>query len=497
MNSPLELSLQEVLNIAGGRLFNSELALLSSAVGAHYSEFVYDSRKTTPNSIFLCIVGERVDAHDVIDQAVSGGASLVIGSNAQKLEAAAERLKSAQFLCVDDTMLALQKLATFYRRKFSIPVAGLTGSSGKTTTKDLVSAIFKNSAVNGLVTEGTMNNHWGVPQMVLRLRRDHRAAVFEMGMSNFNEIHQLSSICQPDIGYITTIGSAHLENLKSEKGVLKAKRELFDWITQHGTDRLLVFNLDNQHLRELYDEFKSKSSRTLRILTLSATEKSADLRIAKQRTLGVESRFGSEYRFETPWGSIDGVLPLPGAHNLTNALAASAIALATGTVTANQVALGLEKSELSKLRSHLFQNKLGAIVFDDSYNANPTSVQAALGAVRDIRGQASSPLKRTIAVVGDMLELGPNSGDLHVKMGEIAGQSGIDLLLSTGTFAASWASGFNGVVNSGARAFQNQDQLFAVLDEEIRARPEQTLVLVKGSRGAKMEQIVERLKTQC
>lgn len=495
---PLNLTLQELLSaLPDARLIHAEGPLLHADENGPYSEMVFDSRKVSPNSIFLCIKGERVDAHDLIPEASRQGARLIIGADEQKITKLAREFNN-QFLIVDDPLTALSRIATYYRRKFQIPVIGLTGSSGKTTTKDLMASIFKASGRGALVTEGTLNNHWGVPQMAMRLRPSHKVAVFEMGTSGFGEIESLSAICQPGIGFITTIGASHLQNLKSERGVLKAKRELFDWIVEHGTDRVLVFNLDNPFLEELHREFLGRKEQSLKIITTTQRNTYADVRLVNRRPLGMEHRYGWEYELATPWGAIKGRLPLPGPHNLANAMAAATLALASGTATVQDVVEGLDHPQISKLRSNLFRAPSGAVIYDDSYNSNPTSVTALFEAARLIRTNSAAGLSKTVAVVGDMLELGPNSGDFHREMGRRAALDGVDVLLATGKFAREWVEGFRqekGVSpHCAAKDFADQNELIEALGDELRAKPSETMVLIKGSRGAKMDLIVDRIK---
>lgn len=493
---PLYLTLQEILSAAPARLIRAENLILGSGKLEPYSEMIFDSRKVSHNSIFLCIKGERSDAHDFISDAIRQGAKLIVGNDEAKLMAGAHNT-AVQFLVVEDPLLWLQKVATFYRRKFQVPIVGLTGSSGKTTTKDLCAGILSKAGPS-LVTEGTLNNHWGVPQMVMRMRKSHRTAVFEVGTSGFGEIDLLSKICQPDIGYITTIGASHLETLKNFEGVLKAKRELFDWILAHGRERVLIFNLDNPFLEKLYEEILGQKEKALRLITLSQSKPQADVRLLSHRPLGLEHRYGWEYEFKTPWGAVKGRLPLPGAHNLGNAMAAATLALATGVANVSDVEQGLDRPMISKLRSNLFRGASGAVVYDDSYNANPTSVTALFDAARTIRTSHHSGLSKMVAVVGDMLELGPDSADMHREMGRRAARDGVDVLLATGNFARAWVEGYReekGATLSGAaKEFTSQSDLYDALQDELKAKPQETLVLVKGSRGAKMDQIAEKLK---
>ncbi|MBI3556880.1 MAG: UDP-N-acetylmuramoyl-tripeptide--D-alanyl-D-alanine ligase [Deltaproteobacteria bacterium] len=493
----LDLTLQEVLaSVPGGRLLHAEGPLLHAEENGPYSEMVFDSRKIVPGCIFLCIKGERSDAHDFIPDAIRMGARLIIGQDESKLWNHA-REHTNQFFIVSDPLVALSRIATFYRRKFQIPVIGLTGSSGKTTTKDLMASILS-YAGPALVTEGTLNNHWGVPQMVMRLKSKHRAAVFEMGTSGFGEIQALASICQPDIGFITTIGASHLQNLKDEQGVLRAKRELFDWIIEHGTDRVLIFNLDCPYLAKLYEEFLALKQKTLQIFTLTQRKVFADVRLVSKRSLGMEHRYGWEYEFATPWGAVKGRLPLPGSHNLANAMAATTMVLASGIASVQDVAQGLDNPKISKLRSNLFRAQSGAVIYDDSYNSNPTSVTALFEAARTIRTNSQAGVSKMVAVVGDMLELGPESGEFHREMGRRAALDGVDVLLATGKFAREWVDGYRqekGASPHGAALdFATQDDLMQALKEEVKSKPSETLILIKGSRGAKMDQIVDKIK---
>jgi UDP-N-acetylmuramoyl-tripeptide--D-alanyl-D-alanine ligase len=497
MGQRLDLSLNEILASVPGRLLHAEIPLLNADAGTGYSEMAFDSRKVSQSCIFLCHKGERVDGHDYISEAVRAGAKLIIGDNEKKISEAAKALPDTQFYIVQSSLGALQKMAAFYRRKFPIPTIGITGSSGKTTTKDLLAGIFAN-AKPALVTEGTLNNHWGVPQMVMRLRSQHRAAAFEMGINHFGELTELCSICQPDIGLITTIGSSHLEGLGNEEGVLKAKRELFDWIVEHGRSRVLIFNLDNPHLEKLHAEFLARKEKTLKLLTITQRKTYADVRLVSRKALGLEHRFGWEYEFDTPWGAVKGRLPLPGAHNLGNAMAAATLALSSGIVNVQDVVQGLDRPQLTKLRSDLFRSPTGALIYDDSYNANPTSVTALFDAARTIRTNGQTGLSKTVAVVGDMLELGADATELHRKMGRMAAREGIDVLLATGQHARAWVEGYRdekGISVLGAALdFKDQNDLFVALTEELKAKPEETLVLIKGSRGAKMDRIVARIR---
>lgn len=482
----LDLTLHEIRTAVSGKILHQ------GGNETSYSSFSSDSRKIERNGIFLCIPGTQVDGHDFAPQAANSGCSLILGQNETKLRALTSSNPNVSIILIQDALMAIQDLAKYYRSKFQIPVVGLTGSSGKTTTKDLIASIaLAKSPEHALITEGTLNNHWGVPQMVLRLNSKHHAAVFEMGMSDFGEIRALAEIARPAIGYITTIGPAHLEKLGSIEGVLKAKRELFDWIEEHVASGLLLINIDDPLLRrtcqEIRPSFRSK------ILTLSTQEK-ADYQLLKSEPLIEESRFGWTFQFGTPSGTIDGTLPLPGRHNLTNALAASALSLEAEIGGKSEIKAGLAQPKISSLRSDIFRLKNGATVYNDSYNANPTSVSALFETARMIQNSSSSQYEQIIAAVGDMLELGPTANELHREMGKKAAECGVTTLLSLGHHRQHWLEGYK---NTGrqveSRAFEDHDSLIRDLLHRIEQSP-RTLVLIKGSRGAKMDLIAARLK---
>ncbi len=484
----LSLKFHEIRTAVDGRI------LQEGASDQIYSAFISDSRKIEKDCIFLCIAGNKVDGHDFASQAADSGAALIIGQNETKLRALENNHPRVGLMLVKDALRATQALATYYRSKFEIPVIGLTGSSGKTTTKDLIASIANvSNKDHTLITEGTLNNHWGVPQMILRLNQSHRAAVLEMGMSDFGEIQSLAAIGQPTIGYITAIGPAHLEKLGSVEGVLRAKRELFDWINLHQTKGQLLFNIDDPLLAKLHSEIKTQCR--LSPLTLSL-QSEADFQLLRCSQLDEDGHFGWHYEIKTPNGTIEGTLPLPGKHNLTNALAAVALTLVSGIAGKNDIKAGLAKPKISSLRSELFRSKHGATIYNDSYNANPTSVGALFDTAHLILENFQGRYDEIIAAVGDMLELGPTANELHRDMGRKAAESGVTTLLALGHHREHWADGFQ---NTGrkveCRTFQDHESLYRDLQHRLELKP-RALVLVKGSRGAKMDLVASQLKAK-
>jgi UDP-N-acetylmuramoyl-tripeptide--D-alanyl-D-alanine ligase len=483
-NENLLLTFSEMAQVTGAQMFNrTHVGLPSTA----FNRFTYDSRKVLPYDIFFCIAGNQVDGHDYIDAAIMQGGICVFGDNREKIEASAKKYASVCFAWVPNVLAALHQLAKYYRQKFTLPCVGVAGSSGKTTTKDLIGSIFK---IHGpsLATESSFNNQWGLPQTVLRLRANHFAAVFEVGTNHFGEVAALSDLCHPTIGIITTIGKEHLEFLVDEAGVLRANAEMFDWMRQHEKMPLFLFNGDSLLLKKMYSQYRVEMPG--RALSYSLHSNDTDVVLESSEPLGIESGFGWHFILNTPWGTVDATLPLPGAHNLENAVAATTAALATGLVSPEEVAAGLSKPSVSHLRSELIRLKNGPLIYNDTYNANPTSFAALFSAGKNLRKQTS--VTEVIAVVGDMLELGNASAEFHREMGREAAHQGIDWLVSVGEFSLAWVEGFQSVSNHPATRFHDQKSLLdALVKHGLKST---TLILVKGSRGAKMEQIVHDLK---
>ena len=472
----------------------TQAKVLGTPKSISYSEFVYDSRKITPNSIFVCIPGNRVDGHDYMGQAVSKGAALILAQDPAKIATFRKTAPQASVLQVEDTLKAVQSLAAFYRQKFSLPAIGVAGSSGKTTTKDLIGSILQKKGP-AVVTEGSFNNHWGLPQTVLKLRPVHETAVFELGTNHFGEVEALTRICRPNIGLITTIGLEHLEFLKNEQGVLRANQELFDVMLLDAKSPLFLINRDQPILRQL--EAELVKLKVGKCLSFSVKSNEADVTLRSKKILDWEKRFGWAFEMETPWGTISAELPLPGEHNLANALAATLAALATGVVKTEHVVQGLAHPKISHLRSELSKTSSGALIYNDSYNANPTSFAALFEAGAALQKYSPIKLNSVIALVGDMLELGPESATFHRDLGRKAAESGVSVLFAVGQFAEDWVAGFNAAKQS----IQFCEKCGSQEDLQLRLKKNETLngntlILVKGSRGSKMEETAEWLKKQ-
>ena len=416
---------------------------------------VTDSRSVVPGDLFVALRGERFDGHVfVADVAHRGAVAAVVE---RKLDAALAQLQVPQVLS------ALQAAARAWRQCHSLPVIAITGSNGKTTTKQLLAAILKTRGPV-LATRGNLNNHIGLPLTLLELREAHRTAVIEMGANHHGEIALLTSIAQPDIAVITQAGDAHLEGFGSREGVARAKGELFAGL---GSNGIAVVNAD--------DEYAALWRGLARGRQLSfGIRMPADVRASEIALHAAGSRFD----LHIPGSDATVDLPLPGEHNIMNALAAAACAAALG-LDAEVIAAGLAQVESAQGRVVWKTTLQGARLIDDSYNANPTSVRAGLDLL------ATQPAPRW-AVLGGMAELGESSERLHEECGRHARELGIERLYVLGAAGVHYARGF-GVQT---RVFDDVDELNRDVSTTLDAS---VTLLVKGSRSARMERVVAAL----
>ncbi len=420
---------------------------------------VIDSRRVGRGDLFVAIPGPRFDGHDFVDQAREAGAAAVLVSRPGDY-----RLPS---LVVDDTRRALGRLGAAWRGTFSGPVVGVTGSNGKTTVKEMTARLL---APLGPVwaTQGNLNNDLGVPLTLLSLRTDHRAAVIEMGANHAGEIAYLSSLARPRVGVVTHAGPAHLEGFGSLEGVARAKGELFAAL---GEGEVAVINRDDR-FAPLWDELAAPAQ---------VVDFGLDPRAAVRAEAVKAGPEGSRFRLITPVGETWLTLPLPGEHNVRNALAATAVALSLG-VELGSIRAALESMVPVAGRLRPRQGRRGARLIDDSYNANPASLQAGLAVLAAHSG------RRTL-VLGDMAELGEEAVALHRQAGETARTMGIDRLYAVGSLAAEAAQSFG----AQGRCFDTVEGLVQALLDDL---DKEDTVLVKGSRSAGMERVVAALTPQ-
>ncbi len=430
------------------------------------SGFSIDSRSIGKGDFFVPLRGEKEDGHIYVPGAVAAGAA---GSFFAR-RPLPELPPQALLIGVSDVQTALQRAASFHRRRFTLPVIGVTGSSGKTTTKDFIAAVLS-GGMKVLKNEGSFNNEIGLPLTLLRLDGSCRVAVLEMGMSAPGEITELARWALPDMAVITNIGTAHLEMLGTVEGIAAAKGELLRCIGPRGT---AVLNDDDARLREMGAAFEGK------VYTYGFTR--GDIRGRNLRKRGE----GSLFTVKFPDGSEgDFSLPLPGRHLASNALAALSVGYILGASQA-RMREALEGIEITAGRMQLLTNPAGLRIIDDSYNANPDSVRAALETLRELGGESS------LAVLGDMLELGPAAPEAHREIGRAAARLRIGGLVTVGELGAEIAAGA-AAAGLPAEACRSHAQALDAVRRRLAEPGAGWYVLVKGSRGMHMERIVDTL----
>ena len=425
-----------------------------------------DSRSTGPGDLFVAIRGERFDGHDFVSMAVERGAAGVI-VDARWASANGPMLTRLHVprVVVDDTVMALGTLARTARRRWTIPVIAIGGSNGKTTTKEMVKAVLSRS-MRVLATEGNLNNHIGVPQTLFRLEKRHEVAVIEIGTNHPGEIAYLCSIAEPTHGLLTNIGREHLEFFGSIEGVADAEGELWQWLAEHGGTAFV--NGDDPLIVRRAKPVKKKI--VFGFTARTATIKGSRRKIDDDGRAGFLLRRGTRKPFEVR-------VAIPGPHNGMNALAAAAVGLTMG-VPANEVAGALGTVAAASKRMQVVRAN-GITVLNDTYNANPDSMVAALATLKAFKAPG-----RRIAVLGDMFELGAAAEAGHRMVGKAVKEERIDLLFTTGALAAEIgrASGL-----SAAEHHADKRSLVRRLHEILRPGD---IILVKGSRGMQMEEVV-------
>jgi len=437
------------------------LATNGKARGSAYGEFTgicTDTRTVASGDLFIPLVGENFDGHDFIDQAVKNGAMGIISSRSEISVPA-----NIMVIVVADTLLALQDLARFHRRRFSIPIVAITGSNGKTTTKDMTAAIVA-SQLNVLKTEANYNNEIGLSLTLLQLTAQHKVAVVEMGMRGKGQIHQLASIALPTVAVITNVGETHIELLGSIEEIAAAKAELLQFIPENG---LIILNADDHYVQEMTKQVKSR-------LTLFGLQQ-GDVRADQIQA----SPQGMHFTCHCAQGNFSADIPTVGKHNVYNALAAIAVGLEVGLNFEN-IRAGLSNFNASPMRLHV--EALGDyIVINDAYNASPMSMSAAIDTLVEVAEN------RKVAVLGDMLELGHIKVEAHRQIGEKLAKCHVDIVVTVGELARhiAEAASDHGIVN--AIACNSHDAASSALKKLIK--PGDT-ILIKGSRGMKMENMM-------
>jgi UDP-N-acetylmuramoyl-tripeptide--D-alanyl-D-alanine ligase len=451
------LSLDDVLAATGGRLQGRP------ASPPAFAGVSIDSRTTTPGELFFAIAGGRFDGHDFLAEARARGAAAAV------VHREAASTTGLSLIRVEDTTAALARLARHVREGAGIPVVAITGSVGKTTTKDMTASLV--SALGPtLKTEGNLNNRYGLPLTLLGLGPEHRFAVLELGMSAAGEMRELSGIARPDLAVITRVAPVHLEFFASLEEIARAKAEILEGLRPSGA---AVLNGDDPLVRRIGD---AHAGRVIWFGRDRADDVSAENWRGTVRGMRFDLRLGEE--------SVDVALPLAGPHFLTSFLAAAAVAHAWGA-SADAIAAGALLLKAAAHRGELIALRDGITLLDDTYNSSPLALEAAVQAL----GLAREG--RRVAFVGDMLELGPSGPDLHRESGERVARR-LDVLVGVGPLAASFLEGAR-------RAGAREDALHWFADSAAAAGAAPALVragdavLVKGSRGVRMESVVEAL----
>lgn len=462
----LTATVSTIVGVAGG-------VLLTGAGEQVVAGVAIDSREVTPGALFVALNGERLDGHDYANQALDRGARALLVTRAEDavapiVSAATER--GVAVIQVADAARALQDLASWHRERLHCQVVGVTGSTGKTTTKDLLRNALSN-AMRVVSTVGNRNNELGLPLTILSADVDCGVLVVEMGMRGAGQIAQLARIAQPTIGLITNVGTSHIELLGSQESIADAKAELVRAIPERGA---VFLNGDDSYT----DAIALESSAPVTSYGLG------DRNTVRAECVETDDEGVASFDLVAPQGRARVTLPVPGRHNVYNALAAASVALHLG-VTPQQIAEGISAAPLTAMRMELVDAARGVTVLNDSYNANPTSMRAAIDTLVSMRVEGHK-----VAVLGDMAELGTLSELAHFGIGEQVARSGIDVLVTVGTRAVRIADGARaeGMASGRVRPCTSVDEAIEVLDDLLETGD---AVLVKASRVMGLEAVVE------
>jgi UDP-N-acetylmuramoyl-tripeptide--D-alanyl-D-alanine ligase len=425
-----------------------------------------DSRTVGPGQLFFAVRGERLDGHDFVESALEKGAVAAIVRKDQL----SRYPRETRLLAVEDTLAALQTLATAVRKLWGKPLIGVTGSAGKTTTKEAIAHVLS-ARFRVLKSEGNFNNHFGLPLMLLKLEPDYDVAVIEMGMSHAGEIRTLAKIAQPEIGVVTNVAPVHLEFFDSLAGIARAKYELVESLPANG---VAVLNADDEYVSQFGRDFKGK-------VVMYGTRAAADVRAEN-----VQSKGADGVEFDVVIGRVreHATLPLVGEHNVLNALAAVAVGIERGLKPAEAVG-ALSTLVPADKRGQVLQ--VGNItVINDCYNSNPKALEAMVDAL------ATMTAKRRIVVAGEMLELGPAGEEMHRQAGEHIAEKKIDRLVGVRGLAQAMVEGAR-KAGTLAQFVTTPEEAGEWLAREAR---DGDVVLLKASRGVKLEKALDVWKSR-
>ena len=454
----------EIMKATGGTLIQGNLT-------GHFDGVSTDSRQIVRGSLFIPLKGDRYDGHDFLAGAVNGGAAglLVQKGSEDKLSSWD---KGVTVILVPDTLRALGDIAHYWRKKFTVTVVAVTGSSGKTTTKEMIAGIAEIKK-NVMKSQGNFNNLVGLPLTLLNLNEQHDVIILEMGTNRRGEIERLTRIAEPDIGLITNIGPAHLEGLKSLDTIKEEKSDLFHTMAASGT---AIINLDDEALRGTIDIWRGKR------ITFGLRP-DADVSAENIISHGIQ---GVSFTLRIGGEREDIHLTAAGEHNICNALAAAATSWALG-IEQPIIRRGLTAFRPITGRTEICQLQNGAFIINDTYNANPASVREAIRTLKDLKGSHNSTV-----ILGDMLELGDSAEEMHEGIGSLMADTGVGTIFLRGRLSQATAAG------AFKRNMKANRIYFFEAPDEVIPRLKATLkkgdwVLVKGSRMMKMEETVSAI----
>jgi murE/murF fusion protein len=464
--NPLSWTTADLLEATGADLVSGNIADTFKGISI-------DSRSISAGELFVAIKGDLHDGHSFADAVIKSGVRGIVVSKDQiaALPYGDWQKKGIACLAVNDTTRALGDLAAFHRKRTNVSVVAITGSNGKTTTREMTAAVVSRRFIT-LSSSKNFNNEIGVPLTLFKLNSIHQWAVVELGMNAPGEIDRLAEICRPEIGVITNIGPVHLEGVGSIDGVMQAKGELLTRIRPSGT---AILNADDHRVVKL-------ARKTDRTLLFFGKSKKAQIRCLRIKASGL----GTSFSLALPQAQTDIDLKIPGAFMVSNALAAAAIGYHIGLM-AEEIKAGLENFRPIQGRMTILETGKNIHIIDDTYNANPESMKAALATLKELKKD-----KRGVFVIGDMLELGDHAESLHHKIGVVAVRSGISRLYSTGAFAETVAAGARSENMKPHNIFTGGKQ--EIIDDLICWLKPDDWVLIKGSRGMRMEDIVQGLR---
>lgn len=464
------LTLEHITKACNGTYFGPEEAKTKEIAGV-----VIDSRQVEKDFLFIAVKGEKVDGHNFIPDVMEKGALAVLSE--QKLEEPV-----GPYILVDSTLEAMKKIAKFYRESLDIKVVGITGSVGKTSTKEMIASVLSQK-YNVLKTEGNFNNEIGLPLTIFKIRDQHQVAVLEMGISDFGEMHRLAEMAQPDICVITNIGLCHLENLITRDGILKAKTESFEHMRPEGT---VILNGDDDKLstKEIVNGkpviFYGIGEAPKQIETDQGTQVLAE-KNAYATDVEAVGLTGTKAVIHMENRKIPVEIPIAGEHNVYNALAAACVGREL-RLSFEEIQQGINNVAPIGGRSNLI-HKDGMVVIDDCYNANPVSMRASI----DVLSKAAG---RKIAVLGDMGELGADEKELHHMVGKHFQGKGIDALFCVGDLSKELAAGVKEVASTEVYHFDTKKELIEQLQQYKKSGD---TILVKASNFMKFPEIVKEL----